>query len=146
MRAGSLSPLSTTTGSVTIPVFWDPTYLQKKKKMIAALGAHFTDYPSPQNRTVKIISASFANATSEDWSVPHNTAETQAWHDAEYTTEKLVDAGQQILDATMAAFPNQEVTLAIAGDGQLDATPTRGRRDHDRDDAREVAGPVDRAD
>ena len=50
----------------TIPVFWDPTFLAKKKAMITALGAHFTNNP-----TVQIVVASFANATSEDWTVPH---------------------------------------------------------------------------
>lgn len=65
-------------GITTIPVFWDPTYLQKKKNMICALGAHFADFPTPENRTVKIVSASFANATSEDWNVPHDPTETRA--------------------------------------------------------------------
>ncbi len=90
----------------TIPVFWDPTCLAKKKDMIAALGSHFANNP-----TVKIVSASFANATSEDWNVPHTTADVANWLADGYTTEKLLDAGQQIIDATMAAFPNQYVTL-----------------------------------
>ena len=54
----------------TIPVFWDPTFLAKKKAMIAALGAHFTG-----NAAIKIVWTSFANANSEDWSVPHTPAE-----------------------------------------------------------------------
>ncbi len=111
--------------SKTIPVFWDPTYLAKKKNMIAALGAEFADNP-----TVKIVSVSFANAVSEDWNVPHELDEVTAWLDAGYTTEKLVDAGQQLIDATMEAFPNQYVALAIGGNGHsedrqnLDATAT----------------------
>src|SRR4029077_4152656 len=40
----------------SIPVFWDPTFLAKKKAMIAALGAHFTNNPA-----VTIVCASFAN-------------------------------------------------------------------------------------
>ena len=91
----------------TIPVFWDPTYLAKKKAMITALGAHFTNNP-----TVKIVVASFANATSEDWNVPHTDADVANWFAVGYTTDKLVDAGRQIIETTMAAFPNQYVTLA----------------------------------
>jgi hypothetical protein len=112
-------------GSFTIPVFWDPTYLAKKKAMIAALGAHFTN-----NSAVKIVSASFANAMSEDWNVPHDATDVQNWFAVGYTTEKLLDAGQQIIDATMTAFPNQYVTLAIARNNEagaevnLDPTPT----------------------
>jgi len=103
----------------TIPVFWDPTYLEKKKNMIRALGEHFANNP-----VVRIVCASFANAVSEDWNVPHEPEEVNDWIDAGYTTEKLVDAGQQIIDATMQAFPNQYVTLAIGGNGQLDDTVT----------------------
>ena len=111
--------------SLTIPVFWDPTYLAKKKAMIAALGAHFTN-----NSAVKIVVASFANAVTEDWNVPHTATDVQNWFAVGYTTEKLLDAGQQIIDATMAAFPNQYVTLAISRNNEagtdvnLDPTPT----------------------
>jgi hypothetical protein len=61
-------------GPLTIPVFWDPTFLAKRKAMITALGAHFTSNP-----TVKIVSASFANAKSEDWSVPHTGPDVANW-------------------------------------------------------------------
>ncbi|HEY2713530.1 MAG TPA: beta-galactosidase [Chthoniobacterales bacterium] len=98
----------------TIPVFWDPTYLAKKKAMIAALGAHFT-----ANSTVRLVAASFANAVSEDWNVPHTEEDVQNWLAAGYTTDKLLDAGKQVIDATMGAFPNQYVTLAIAGNGHF---------------------------
>ena len=96
----------------TIPVFWDPTFLAKKKAMIAALGAHFTG-----NMAIKIVWTSFANANSEDWSVPHTPPDVANWLAIGYTTEKMLDAGKQIIDATMAAFPNQYVTLAVAGHG-----------------------------
>lgn len=99
----------------TIPVFWDPTFLAKKKAMIAALGAHFTS-----NSAIKIVWTSFANANSEDWSVPHTPADIAAWQKVGYTTEKLLDAGRQLIAASMTAFPNQYVTLAVAGNGNLD--------------------------
>jgi Beta-galactosidase len=106
-------------GSVTttIPVFWDPTYLAKKKAMIAALGAHFTNNPA-----VTIVAASFANAISEDWSVPHTPPDVINWFAVGYTSQKMLDAGQQIIDATMTAFPNQYVALAIGGDGHIGKT------------------------
>lgn len=97
----------------TIPVFWDPTFLTKKKAMIAALGAHFTN-----QEAIKIVWTSFANASSEDWSVPHTPPDVTNWLAAGYTTDKLLEAGKQIVDATMAAFPNQFVTLAVAGNGR----------------------------
>ncbi len=99
----------------TIPVFWDPTFLAKKKAMIAALGAHFTNHPA-----IKIVWTSFANANSEDWSVPHTQAEIAAWQAVGYTSEKLLEAGRQVIEASMTAFPNQYITLAVAGNGKLD--------------------------
>jgi Beta-galactosidase len=105
--------------SVTIAVFWDPVWLAKKTAMIAALGARYSNNPS-----VKIVGASFANANNEDWAVPHLPAEVTAWFTAGYTSAKMLDAGSQIIDATMAAFPNQYVTLAVAGNGpRLDPDP-----------------------
>jgi hypothetical protein len=101
----------------TIPVFWDPTYLAKKKAMIAALGVHFTSNP-----TVTIVTASFANANSEDWSVPHTAPDIANWFAVGYSTSKMLDAGKQIIDAAMTAFPNQYVALAIGGDGHVGAT------------------------
>lgn len=98
--------------ATTIPVFWDPTFLAKKKAMIAALGNHFANNPN-----VVIVAASFANATSEDWNVPHKPDEVPNWVAVGYTSDKLVDAGKQIIDATMAAFPNQRIALAISGNG-----------------------------
>lgn len=100
----------------TIPVFWDPTFLARKKAMIVALGAHFSG-----NSAVKIVCTSFANANSEDWSVPHTDADVQAWLAVGYTSDKLLTAGMDIITTTMNAFPNQYLTLAVAPDGALDA-------------------------
>jgi hypothetical protein len=101
----------------TIPVFWDPTFLAKKQAMIAALGAHFTNNPA-----VAIVAASFANATSEDWNVPHAPPDVVNWLAVGYTSQKMLDAGKAIIDATMTAFPNQYVTLAVGGNGHVGAT------------------------
>jgi len=98
----------------TIPVFWDPVYLAKKKSMIKALGAHFTHNPA-----VEIVSASFANAQSEDWGVPHTAADVNNWLAAGYTTQKMLNAARQIIDTTVKAFPYQYVTLAVGGNGNL---------------------------
>ncbi len=99
----------------TIPVFWDPTFLAKKKAMIAALGAHFGNNP-----TVKVVAVNFANANSEDWSVPHTQPDIEQWGTLGYSSQKLIDAGKAILDAAMTAFPTQYITLAVAGNGGLD--------------------------
>lgn len=109
----------------TIPVFWDPTFLAKKNAVMAALGARYGNHPA-----VKVVVASFANATTADWNVPHNTAvdagystsEVTRWQQAGYTTRKMISAGKSVIDAAMKAFPNQVISLAInSNGGQLDA-------------------------
>src|SRR5205814_8371120 len=88
--------------------------------MITALGARYSSNPA-----VKIVGVSFANASSEDWGVPHLSSEVTAWFAAGYTTARMLDAGRQIINATMAAFPNQSATLAVGGSGpRLDPDPS----------------------
>jgi Beta-galactosidase len=106
----------------TIPVFWDPTFLAKKTAMITALGEHFTNNP-----TVTLVAASFANCCGEDWGVPHTPPDIINWLALGYTSEKMIEAGRTIIDATMAAFPNQYVTLSVGGTGKghgTDLDPT----------------------
>ena len=98
--------------AVTIAVFWDSVWLAKKTAMISALGARYSSNPA-----VKMVAASFANANSEDWAVPHTSPEVTAWFAAGYTSANMLDAGRQIIDAAMAAFPNQYVALAVASNG-----------------------------
>ena len=111
-------------GQHTIPVFWDPTFLEKKNAVMAALGARYRNHPA-----VKVVVASFANATTADWNVPHNTdidagygtSEVTRWERAGYTTQKMVDAGKSVIDAAMKAFPYQVISLAVnTNGGRLD--------------------------
>jgi hypothetical protein len=104
--------------SVTIAVFWDPVWLAKKTAMITALGARYSSNPA-----LKIVAASFANAQTEDWDVPHTPPEVTAWFAAGYTSAKMLDAGRQIIDAAMAAFPNQYVTLSVGTNGHAGHGP-----------------------
>ena len=110
----------------TIPVYWDPTFLAKKKAMIVALGAHFTNNPA-----LAVVWTSFANARSEDWSVPHTPSQVEAWQQVGYTTDKLLEAGKEIIDTTMMAFPNQYANPCRSR--RRDArsrSELRGRRSH----------------
>jgi hypothetical protein len=103
---------------VTEPVFWAPTLLAKKAKLIAAFGARYNSNP-----TVAIVTCQFAGARSDDWNVPDSTTvdgipptgstQTSRWLAAGYTTARMVDAGNQVVNNTMAAFPDKPVGLAI---------------------------------
>ena len=104
---------------LTIPVFWDPIFLAKKIALIQAAAAHFAAHSS-----IQVVTCSFANAITGDWNVPDTPEDIVNWRTAGYTTELMVNAGQMVIDATMAAFPNQNVALSIgSGAGDLDPTP-----------------------
>jgi hypothetical protein len=102
--------------SVTIPLFWDSVFLSSKFAMIAKMGQHFASNPN-----VEIVAVSCANATTDDWEVPHSSADISNWHAVGYTSAQMVTACEQTIDATIAAFPTQYVTLAIGQDGTLDS-------------------------
>src|SRR5205823_5548688 len=103
----------------TMPVFWDPIFLAKKIALIRAAGAHFAGQPN-----VEIVACTFANSTTGDWGIPDTRQDIANWRAAGYTTDLMVNAGEMIIDATMAAFPNQNVILSIGrGAGDLDPTP-----------------------
>src|SRR5882724_603989 len=113
------NPYHSTYGQeLTIPVFWDPIFLAKKIALIQAAGAHFAAHSN-----IVVVACSFANATTGDWNIPDAPADIANWLAAGYTTELMVNAGEMIVDATMAAFPNQNVTMPIGrGAGNLDPT------------------------
>jgi hypothetical protein len=94
--------------TVTIPVFWDPIFLQKKNDLIAKMGKHFSS-----NRDIVLVNVHCANATTDDWQVPSSKTDVQNWKAIGYTSDKLVNACKKIIDATMAAFPYQVVTMPV---------------------------------
>ena len=104
---------------LTIPVFWDPIFLAKKIALIQAAGAHFAAHSS-----IVVVACAFANSTTVDWNIPDAPEDIANWEAAGYTTELMVNAGETIIDATMAAFPNQNVVMAI-GRNTTDLDPTR---------------------
>jgi len=119
-RFTDTNPYHSTYGQqLTIPVFWDPIFLAKKIALIQAAGAHFASNPN-----IVIVGCAFANATTEDWNIPDAPEDIANWRVAGYTTALMVSAGEMIIDATMGAFPNQNITMSIArGAGDLDPTP-----------------------
>jgi hypothetical protein len=94
--------------TLTIPVFWDPVFLAKKTQFIAAMGRRFAEHPS-----VRLVSASCANATTDDWNVPDSAVDVDNWLALGYTPDKLIEACKEIIDAAMTAFPDQLVLMAV---------------------------------
>jgi Beta-galactosidase len=101
-----------------IAVYWDKTYLARKKAMIQALGAHFSSNPA-----VRVVAAICASSHSGDWAVPHSRFDIANWYAIGYSPERMIDVCKQIIDVTMESFPRQCVTLAVGRDGRLDPDP-----------------------
>ena len=93
---------------VTIPLFWDPVFLQKKIKLIEEIGNRYTDHA----RFVS-IHAHCANGATDDWNVPASADDLETWETIGFSSEKLLGACKSVIDATMEAFPNQSVRTAI---------------------------------
>ena len=115
------NPYSPTYGQpLTIPVFWDPIFLAKTQALIQAAGARYASNPN-----IVVVGTSFANSLGGDWNIPGSPEDIANWLAAGYTSELMVSAGETIIDATMAAFPNQNVVLRIGlGVPGLDPTVT----------------------
>ncbi|MDP3735346.1 MAG: beta-galactosidase [bacterium] len=95
--------------SVEIPLFWDPTYLALKKAFIEVAGARYNKNPD-----VHLVTAACVNPNTDDWVLPARTAkDIQDWKNAGYSSDKIIDACKQIMDATVAAFPNKTIFMAV---------------------------------
>ena len=104
--------------SGVIAVYWDKTYLARKRAMIQAVGAHFSASPA-----VRVVAAICASSHSGDWAVPHSRLDIANWYAIGYSPERMIDVCKQIVDVTMESFPRQCVTLAVGRNGRLDPDP-----------------------
>lgn len=102
-------------GTGTAAIFWDPIYAGARKAMIAALGEHFADNPA-----VRIVAANPAGARTNDWNIPKTPADVANWKAAGFSPDKLINAGMDIIDATMRSFPHQYVAIAVGRAGKLE--------------------------
>jgi hypothetical protein len=105
--------------SMSMPIFWDPIFLQKKLRLITAMGERFASHSA-----LTVVGVSCANATTDDWNVPDRKEDVSTWRAIGYTSERLIDACNRLIDATINAFPNQLITLAVGVNlGNLDPDP-----------------------
>ena len=94
--------------TVTIPVFWDPVFLARKLELIAAMGRRYAGHPA-----VSLVAVNCAAALSDDWNVPHTPADVANWLALGYTSDKLIAACTETVDAMMAAFPDTLVFMSV---------------------------------
>ncbi|RLA24813.1 MAG: hypothetical protein DRQ62_04315 [Gammaproteobacteria bacterium] len=93
---------------ISIPLFWDVEALDYKKQLISHAGARYTNQPG-----LTMVTAQCANALTGDWNIPKNEQDIEQWLELGYSSEKLISACKEIIDATMQAFPKQVVKMAV---------------------------------
>ena len=100
--------------TISMALPWDPVMLKYKKELIRAEGERYANNPA-----VKVIGEACANTNTEDWHLPDTPEDLDNWKRAGYTASKLIDAGKEIIDTTMAAFPHQAMVMSF-NSGNLD--------------------------
>jgi len=92
-----------------IPAYWDPEYVRIKSRFIAAVGERYRDI-----ETIFATSVSMVDPNTNDWAfVVRDDAQAQSYLDSGFTEAAFVSAYKQLIDAGMAAFPNQYVVTAV---------------------------------
>lgn len=98
-----------------IPAFWDPAYIEIKKRFIETVGNRYKD-----TDTIFAVSASMADPNTNDWAfVVMDEAQKQSYLDAGFTEEAFIRAFKTLIDAAMLSSQNKYVVTAV---GQIPAT------------------------
>jgi hypothetical protein len=96
----------------TMPVPWDPIFLDAWTTFIGKLGAHLEAEP-----TVALVHATSSTANGFDMTLPFppldNGATRDAWTQLGYTDDLELGSWTQVLDAFGAAFPSKPVDVDV---------------------------------
>jgi hypothetical protein len=102
------NPYHKTAGDeLAMPVPWDPIYLQKWLRFVAAFGAKYAANPA-----VRIVAIT-GPAAGGEMHLPAKDSRDR-WHAAGYSDATLAEAWKKAIDAFAAAFPRQHRSVAIA--------------------------------
>lgn len=93
--------------TLAMPVPWDPVYLSKWERFIAAFGAKYADHPA-----VTIVAVTGPAVGGEMHLADKRNA--AAWHAVGYSNASLIDSWKRTIDAFRAAFPCRHLTVALA--------------------------------
>jgi hypothetical protein len=110
----SLGASSVTLSQGTVPMPWDPTYLQYFKNMVAQMGAHYAGNPALDG--VHMTGVNYATGETS-LVVGPSTADCIPWMQAAYTSEHLVAAFSQILTEFTDDFPGVQLSPSIGPAG-----------------------------
>jgi glycosyl hydrolase family 42 (putative beta-galactosidase) len=98
----------------TVPIPWDPTYLQYFKRMIAQLGAHYANNPALDG--VHITGINYGSGETFLVAGP-SAADCRPWMEAGYSASRVISAYSQILNEFTDDFPRVQFSPSIIPGG-----------------------------
>jgi hypothetical protein len=109
-------------GGITksIPRYWSPMLLQKKKQMYAALAAHYKGRQWNLNDgtpAIKHIQLGIANQDTEDWTIDDTKTGTTNWRSAGWTEDKIRNAYKELYQSVAVSWPEQTLGAAVNPSG-----------------------------
>ena len=94
--------------TVTLPMPWDTTYLNRWLAFVQVMGQRYDSNPVVVN-----IPAVGPTSISEEMSLPNDSAALTKWKQLGYTLEKYESAWQQTLAAYVQSFPTTQISLTF---------------------------------
>ncbi|MAY73745.1 MAG: hypothetical protein CMJ31_03295 [Phycisphaerae bacterium] len=91
--------------TITIPVPWDETHLERWTTLIEALGARFAT-----EDTISLVYMTHASANGFEMQLPFSPVDQANWLAAGYTPELYTDSWEAVVDAFATAFPNHPLS------------------------------------
>ncbi len=94
--------------TVTLPMPWDATYLNRWFAFVRVLGQRYDSNPAVVN-----VPASGPTSISEEMSLPNDPTAVTQWKQLGYTLQKYEGAWQQTLAAYVQSFPTTQISLTF---------------------------------
>ena len=94
--------------TVTLPMPWDATYLNRWFAFVRVLGQRYDSNPAVVN-----VPATGPTSISEEMSLPNDRAAVTQWKQLGYTLQKYEGAWQQTLAAYAQSFPTTQISLTF---------------------------------
>jgi hypothetical protein len=98
-----------------IPIPWDPVYVAKWQDFVRAFGDRYASNPA-----VVQVKLTGLNRETNEVLLPRTTADTAHWQSVGYTSTRLDDAWQAIVETFAQAFPRQQLAIIIVPNGLPD--------------------------
>jgi hypothetical protein len=94
--------------TVTLPMPWDATYLNRWFAFVSALGQRYDSNPAVVN-----VPATGPTSISEEMSLPNDPAALAKWKQLGYSLQKYEGAWQQTLAAYVQSFPTTQISVTF---------------------------------